>query len=275
MSDQLVQTTKTYYDSTDADEFYHTIWGGEDIHVGLYEYHGESILKASNRTVRTMAEKISPIGPETRILDLGAGYGGAARYLAATFGCHVDCLNLSDAENRRNKEKNKQADLSHLITVTGGNFEDVPFEDESYDIVWSEDAFLHSGQKAKIFAEIKRVLRPGGQLIFTDPMQADNCPSDVLGPILQRIHLEALGSVKKYRLFAQQNGLEEVAIIEMPEQLTNHYQSVLDQMNSRHDELADVCSDEYVTNMKKGLQHWINGGKKNYLNWGIMHFKKP
>ena len=108
MSEQnLVETTRTYYDSVDADEFYHTIWGGEDIHVGLYEFEGESIYKASKRTVSTMAEKLPGITGATRVLDLGAGYGGAARYLAGEFGCRVECLNLSETENQRNKEKNK------------------------------------------------------------------------------------------------------------------------------------------------------------------------
>jgi ubiquinone/menaquinone biosynthesis C-methylase UbiE len=42
--------------------------------------------------------------------------------------------------------------------------------------------------------EVDRVLKPGGELVFTDPMQADDCPDGVLQPVLDRIHLESLGS---------------------------------------------------------------------------------
>lgn len=275
MSDNnLVETTKNYYDSSDADNFYHTIWGGEDIHVGIYKSEDEEILKASNRTVETMVEMLPEIKEDTSILDLGAGYGGAARYMAKKFGCKVECLNLSETENKRNEEKNREQGLDHLITVHGGNFESIPFPQDSYDIIWSEDSFLHSDNKEKIFEEVARVLKPGGHFIFTDPMQADDCPEDVLEPILKRIHLKEMGSVKKYRNLAAKNGMEEVAVDEMPEQLTNHYSSVRKQLIANEEKLKEVCSDEYRENMKNGLQHWVNGGNKGYLNWGILHFKK-
>ncbi len=271
----LVETTKSYYDSTDADEFYHTIWGGEDIHVGIYELAGESIFQASKRTIQTMVSQLPPVTDKTKILDLGAGYGGAARYLAAKFGCSVDCLNLSETENARNEEKNRKVRLDDLITVTAGNFEAPPYPDEAFDIVWSEDAFLHSDNKPKIFAEVRRVLKPGGHLIFTDPMQADDCPEDVLDPILQRIHLKEMGSVSRYRELAAANGLNEMQVVEMPEQLANHYTAVLEELVRQESKLRSVVSAPYIENMKRGLQHWINGGHKGYLNWGILHFVKP
>jgi sarcosine/dimethylglycine N-methyltransferase len=253
MSEQsLVATTKSYYDSKDADNFYHTIWGGEDIHVGIYNFEGEKIRTASNRTVATMVEKLPEITTDTKILDLGAGYGGAARYLAKTYGCKVTCLNISEAENERNREKNKEQGLDDLITVTGGNFENTPYEDDSFDIVWSEDSFLHSDKKRKIFEEAARVVKPGGHLIFTDPMQADDCDPSVLGPILERIHLKEMGSVKKYRQYGADNGFEEVQVVEMPDQLTNHYAAVLEELKGREDELREVVSDEYISRMKKG-----------------------
>ena len=61
------------------------------------------------------------------MLDLGSGYGGAARYLAKNHGCKVTCLNLSETQNERNIYNNKNYGLNHLINVTKGNFEDIPF----------------------------------------------------------------------------------------------------------------------------------------------------
>ena len=272
--ENLVETTKNYYDSTDADNFYHTIWGGEDIHVGIYNHNNEEILTASRRTVETMLEMLPPLKEGMQMLDMGAGYGGAARHIAGEYSIKIDCLNLSETENERNREKTRAAELENKVSVMGGNFEDMPFSDNTYNVVWSEDSFLHSDQKAAIFAEAKRVLKPGGHFIFTDPMQADDCPPDVLKPILKRIHLKEMGSVKKYRLLAQKNDLEEVEIKQMPEQLTHHYASVLKQLEAHEEKLQEVCSAEYLTNMKQGLNHWVNGGNKGYLNWGILHFKK-
>src|SRR5699024_1370546 len=98
-----VQTARDYYNSTDADTFYFTIWGGTDIHVGLYRgveglTDTDDIPKASARTVERMASYIEP-DSSTRIMDVGAGYGGSARHLAEKYGCKVTCLNLSEVEN--------------------------------------------------------------------------------------------------------------------------------------------------------------------------------
>ncbi len=57
-----------------------------------------------------------------------------------------------------------------------GVFEDIPEPDASVDVVWSQDAILHSDQREKVLPEVFRVLKPGGEFIFTDPMQADDVP---------------------------------------------------------------------------------------------------
>jgi len=270
----LVTTTRDYYNSSDADNFYHTIWGGEDIHVGIYTRPGEDISTASQRTVKEMLAMLPGLSPSDRVLDVGAGYGGAARQIVSDQPCQVTCLNLSETENQRNREKNRSLGLENHIQVQQGNFEDLPFESEQFELVWSEDAILHSDAKSKVFAEIVRVLKPGGKFIFTDPMQSDNCPDGVLQPILDRIHLKELGSVRLYRELADQVGLKEVKVWEMPDQLTTHYSRVLEELTSREDKLAQVCSSDYIQRMKAGLNHWIEGGKKGYLNWGILLFEK-
>ena len=93
------QTAKDYYDSEDADAFYAAIWGGEDIHVGLYESDDEDIAEASARTVRHMASKLD-LKPGAKVIDIGSGYGGAARYLARETGAHITCLNVSEKRER-------------------------------------------------------------------------------------------------------------------------------------------------------------------------------
>lgn len=270
-TEELVEITQNYYDSDDADNFYHTVWGGEDIHVGLYNSDSDPIADASRRTVEQMTDLLN-LTPETKILDIGAGYGGSARYLAKNFGCKVVCLNLSEVENQRNREKNAAQGLDERIDVVQGNFEDLPFEDAQFDIVWSQDAILHSGEKEKVLHEVARVLKPEGDFIFTDPMQADDCPEGVLKPILERIHLKQLGSVKRYRKLAGKMGLQEKTVQELPHQLTRHYSRVLEELEKHQN--PEGISEGYINRMKNGLRHWIEGGQNNYLNWGILHFQK-
>lgn len=271
---EAVSIARDYYNSDDADNFYAIIWGGEDIHIGLYELTGEPILDASHRTVKHMAECLGNINAQHSVLDIGAGYGGPARYLASTFGCRVTALNLSEKENERNRELCAQRNLSDKITVVDGSFEDIPADDMSFDVVWSQDAILHSGHREKVLQEVARVLKPGGRFIFTDPMQSDDCPDGVLQSILDRIHLSTLGSPKFYRDTLSRLGMKEVRFEEHTPQLINHYSSVLQETKNRQQDLEKAVSTEYIERMKTGLAHWIEGGKKSYLCWGIFVFSK-
>tara|TARA_B100000029_G_scaffold448060_1_gene470292 strand:- start:819 stop:1661 length:843 start_codon:yes stop_codon:yes gene_type:complete len=269
-----VNIARDYYNSDDADNFYAIIWGGEDIHIGLYETEGEPIIDASHRTVRQLAKCLGEIGPQHKVLDIGSGYGGAARYLADTFGCTVTALNLSEKENERARQCNLDRGLNDKIIVVDGSFESIPTDDQSFDIVWSQDAILHSGNREKVLQEVTRVLKPGGRFVFTDPMQTDDCPEGVLDPVLDRIHLSTLGSPKFYRDTLSANGLTEVSFEEYSWQLVNHYRSVLQETKRRQQELERLVSSEYIQRMKNGLVHWIEAGEKGHLCWGIFVFRK-
>ncbi len=270
----VVDVTRDYYNNSAADRFYETIWGGEDIHIGMYKSKDEPIFDASRRTVEYMVKKIPELNASTRIIDLGAGYGGSARYLAEKYGCHVCCLNLSEVQNNRNRMLNKEQGLEHLIEVVDGSFEEVPHSDNSFDVVWSQDSILHSSNRDKVLNEVARLLVQGGVFICTDPMQHGKGKRIDLQPVYDRLYLESMGSVELYREIAQRIGLEEIEIEEHPEQLVNHYSRVLDEINRRYDELVEVSHKDYIERTKKGLHHWIENGKKGNLNWAVMVFRK-
>lgn len=273
---EVVETAREYYNSDDADHFYFHVWGGEDIHIGLYRSDDEPIADASRRTVHRMAELAGDLSSETRVLDLGAGYGGSMRYLAEQFGCRCVALNLSEVENERDRRMNADAGLDDRIDVIDGDFTALDFEDGSFDRVWSQDAFLHSGDRERVCAEAVRVLKPGGRLVFTDPMQADDAPVDKLQPIYDRIHLDSLGSPGFYRRTLGELGLREVAFEDHIDQLPRHYSRVRRALIENSDDLRRRgVSARYIERMQAGLQHWVDGGRKGYLAWGIFVFEKP
>jgi sarcosine/dimethylglycine N-methyltransferase len=271
---EAVATARDYYDSNDADNFYYTIWGGEDIHIGLYQTPDEDIAAASRRTVETMASRLDGVSADSRVLDMGAGFGGAARWLAKTHGCKVTALNLSTVQNERDRQMNQDQGLDHLVEVVDASFEEVPQDDGSYDFIWSQDAILHSGNREKVMDEVTRLLKPGGQFVFTDPMASDACPDGVLQPILDRIHLEDLGSPGFYQKALGDRGFKDHGFDDHTDQLINHYSRVLNETECREGEICSVVSQDYIDRMKKGLMHWVEGGKKGHLAWGIFHFEK-
>lgn len=268
-----VAQAEAYYDSADADSFYFTIWGGEDIHIGMYKDDTEAIVDASHRNDETLAAMLTGITADSVVLDIGAGYGGAARHVAQRFDCKVICVNISEKQNRLNRELNTKAGLDKQITVLHGDFENIPAEANSVDVVWSQDAILHSGDRPRVLDEVRRVLKPGGQFIFTDPMQADHCPEGVLQPILDRIHLETLGSFGFYDRALRERGFEKIEVAEMTHQLRRHYWRVGEELKANYERLTKDASATYLDNMLTGLERWVEGADKGWLAWGVMHYQ--
>lgn len=270
-----VETAREYYNSEDADNFYFLVWGGEDIHVGLYRDAQEPVYDASRRTVAEMAKRLPALDADTRVLDIGSGYGGSARYLAHQYGCPVTALNISEKENERGRQKNREQGVADRVEIIDGSFEDLPFEDEAFDVVWSQDAILHSGDRRRVLEEAVRVLRPGGHFLFTDPMQADGCPRQALEPILERIHLETLGSPGFYRDTLTALGLEDLGFEDHSEMIARHYGRIREVLVDEEAQIAHAVSRGYIDRMKRGLQHWVDGGREGNLRWGIFLFRKP
>jgi sarcosine/dimethylglycine N-methyltransferase len=133
---------------------------------------------------------------------------------------------------------------------------------------------VHSSNRDQVVAEAFRVLKPGGHFIFTDLMQDDSVPEGELGPVLDRIHLDSLGSFKFYWEEARKNGFELMSINNMSQHLVTHYDRVRQETENQYDDIVDACGKEYIDRMIQGLNHWVRAGNKGHLNWGILHFKK-
>lgn len=105
------------------------------------------------------------------ILDIGAGLGGPARFLASMHGCQVKALDLIPKRCQGGIKLTQQTGLTHLIDYVIGNASSLPFQNESFDLIWSQDAFDSVQDKDLLIKECYRVLKPKRQIIFTDHLQ--------------------------------------------------------------------------------------------------------
>lgn len=267
------RVARAAYDSDDAGAFYSQIWGGDDIHLGLYESPDEPIADASHRTMQRMVEKIQQ-DKINYIVDLGSGYCGAARFLSSELSSQVLAVNLSGEQNRRAEALNERAGANEHISVVDASYNDVPADDASADLVWSQDAFLHAERRDLPMAEAARVLKTGGEFLFTDPMAADGVSASELSGVLERLNLSSLSSPEKYKQLAADAGLELVEFDDYSAMLPKHYGRVLEETQANAEELLKTASQQYLDGMMKGLQHWVDAGNRGLLSWGIFHFRK-
>jgi len=102
------------------------------------------------------------------VLDVGSGIGGSSRCLAQAFGCRVVGIDLTAEYCRVATMLAERTGLSPRVTYRQGDALDLPFPDATFDIVWSQHASMNIPDKAGLYQEMHRVLKPGGALAIHD-----------------------------------------------------------------------------------------------------------
>jgi len=103
-----------------------------------------------------------------RVLDIGAGLGGAARMLAYSPGCRVDCVELSPDYCTGAKLLNQLTGLDDRIKIYQASALNLPFPDKTFDAVWMQNVGMNIADKRRLYTEINRVLKPGGKFAFQE-----------------------------------------------------------------------------------------------------------
>jgi len=171
--------------------------------LGALDHFHTGGLRAS----RDLLE-LAQIRAEDRVLDIGAGLAGSARLLAAETGCRVDCIEMSPDFCAGAVLLNRLTGLADRIAVYRGSALDMPFADESFDVVWMQNVGMNIADKQKLYGEIGRVLKSGGRYVFQEmaagetatayfplPWATDPADSFLVSPKAMRDVLGASGFV--------------------------------------------------------------------------------
>lgn len=116
---------------------------------------------------------LAKIQAEDRILDIGAGLAGPARMMAATPGCQVECIDLSQDYCVAAMLLNRLTGLEDRIGVNVGSVLDIPFTDNSFDVVWMQNVGMNIENKQRLYQETSRVLKPGGRFAFQEMLAGE------------------------------------------------------------------------------------------------------
>ena len=119
------------------------------------------------------------IGPGMRVLDVGCGIGGSARFISTACDCQVTGIDLTQELIDVARELTSRCGLDGRIEFFQADALDMPFEDATFDHVWSHNVIMNIEDKSGLFAEIARVLRSGGRT---------SCSEFVRGPGAEPIY---------------------------------------------------------------------------------------
>ena len=173
--------TAEYYDSNRTDE---KVMGYLDKQYQKGKGHeAEAIAGVSSFHLRGRVATVSlaasvDIGHELKILDVGSGPGGTARYLSETFSSQVIGLDLTYAFSRLAKKLSEKSGLPDSTRFVCANALDIPFGNEKFDMVWLEHVQMNIRNKTRLVAELYRVLKPGGTLAIYEVFQVGSRPPE-------------------------------------------------------------------------------------------------
>lgn len=141
------------------------------------EFH----LQGKQATIE-LAKKI-PLQPQMNILDLGSGIGGPARTLASEFNCSVTGIELVKEYYNTAIVLSKLVQMDQITKFYNGSAIDLPFDDQSYDVVWTQHMTMNIEEKEKLFSEAYRVLKPKGKLALYEICAGGEFEKDFQYPV--------------------------------------------------------------------------------------------
>lgn len=174
--------------------------------VQLDQFHSRGLEATRELAQRLGAE------PGDKVLDLGSGFGGPARFLAATVGCHVTGIDLMQEYVDIATELTERAGLATRVAFVQGDASKLTFADETFDRAWTIHVSMNIRDKQGFYEGVYRVLRSDGVFALYDVVKGDNEPALYPAPWSPVPELSFLATTSETSNLLQAAGFEQIVV---------------------------------------------------------------
>jgi cyclopropane fatty-acyl-phospholipid synthase-like methyltransferase len=231
-----------------------TIWGG-NLHMGLFEHPDEPLGRAQLRAKDQLARSAALCAGQ-RVFEAACGVGTTAMHLARTYGVFVRATNIAQAQLKEATERVRAAGLADRVSLAFADYHDLGEAQGLYDCWWCQEALLYATHRDRVFSEARRVVKPGGKIVFTDLTLSSKLPVQ-----------ERQSFMEDYdRLFHNMN----VPVLER-EDWTSHtvltFDAVARNLAAVRDDFAVRIDEETVRGTEFRINRQLEMARAGYLGW--------
>ena len=231
--------------------------------VPIDEFHTRG-----RKATREVAE-LSILKASDLVLDVGCGLGGSARYLAEHYQCKVMGIDLTQEYIFVGTKLTELVNLGDRVKLRQGSALDLPYDDASFDIVWTQHVQMNIADKNRFYSEIIRVLKPGGRFLFHDVFRSRAKSPFFPTPWAEDESMSALATETEVRATIEEVGLEIDQWIGKVQESVNFFERVLARIETKghpplgiHLILGDNAKDKlrnYARNLRENRMSVVVG----------------
>jgi cyclopropane fatty-acyl-phospholipid synthase-like methyltransferase len=250
---------------TALSELLSRVWGG-NLHMGLFRDSSEPLPDAQMRAKHHMADAAG-LGAGRTVIEAACGVGSTARFLAQTHGVIVHATNIAEAQLAEGRELTKKAGLSHLVDFRFADYHELPFDAESCDAWWCQEALLYSVDKPRVLQEAIRVVRAGGRIILSDLLLAEGVTGTEREHFTTTVRAPNMWSIERWDALI---GQLPVKILERQDWATHTiptFQNVLANLERAAEEFTGRVGRETVEGTFERVKIQYEAAKAGKLGW--------
>ncbi len=190
------------------------------------EFHTRG--RESTREIAAM----SNITASDRVLDVGCGLGGTARHLAHEHSCSVTGIDLTEEYIAVGNRLTEMVGLRDRVELRQGSALNLPFENATFDVAWTEHVQMNIADKPRFYSEIVRVLKPGGRFVFHDVFRGSGESPHYPVPWAEDASMSVLARESAIRTILENMGLDIQQWCEKNPESLQFFTTVADKMAS-------------------------------------------
>ncbi len=220
--------------------------------IPIDQFHSRGLL-----ATRELAEALGIVAGKS-VLDVGSGFGGPARFLAAEFGCQVTGIELTEEYVEIANILTQKTGLSNLIRFVSGDALSMPFDAESFDYAWSQHVSMNIADKHRLYQGIHRVLKEDGKFGMYDVIKGNDEPLAYPVPWASEASISHLVSTDEMIATLHEVGFSEISLIDKTDLTLTWFQQMQSSQPSTPLNIGSIIgpgANQMLSNFVQDIKH--------------------